>query len=99
MSMNLQTETGVFATPNASKYMQQLCKHFAHKIEVEFDEETGKVALPTGPVALNAKDDALLVEITGADEAGLLRARAIIDDHLARFAFREDFKGMDWSAA
>ena len=33
------------------------------------------------------------------DQDGLTRARHVIDDHLKRFAFREDFAGMDWQTA
>ena len=33
--------TGTYATPNGSKYLQQLCKHFAHKAEVTFDSLSG----------------------------------------------------------
>ncbi|WP_092063331.1 DUF2218 domain-containing protein [Poseidonocella pacifica] len=92
----LRTEIGTFATEHASKYLQQLCKHFAHKIDVEYDSQTGHAALPPGPARLDAGQEMLRIEITGPDEAGLSRARHIIDDHLVRFAFREDFKGMDW---
>ncbi|MDK3075347.1 DUF2218 domain-containing protein [Sedimentitalea sp. JM2-8] len=89
-------ETGRFETPNGSKYLQQLCKHFAHKVAVEYDPENGAVALPPGPARLTATGDALSVEITAEDDAGLARARHIIDDHLRRFAFREEFAGMNW---
>ncbi|MCR8550974.1 DUF2218 domain-containing protein [Salipiger sp. P9] len=96
--MSLQ-ETGTFQTPNASKYLQQLCKHFAHKIEVEYDATSARMALPTGPATLNASDETLHAEISAEDNEGLLRARGIIDKHLERFAFREEFSGMTWTAA
>jgi hypothetical protein len=95
----MQTElrsTGRFETEKASKYLQQLCKHFAHKREVRFDETAGEVALPTGPCHLRAEAEALRVEVTAADAAQLQRARGIIDSHLERFAFREAFAGMEW---
>lgn len=38
--------TARLETANASKYLQQLCKHFAHKVEVRFDETEGHCALP-----------------------------------------------------
>ncbi|SDN65454.1 hypothetical protein SAMN05216196_1011202 [Lutimaribacter pacificus] len=91
------TETGTFATSNGARYLQQLCKHFAHKIPVEYDAEKGTADLPPGPARLTATDAALRVEITASDEDGLKLARHIIDDHLKRFAFREDFSGMDWA--
>ena len=34
------------ATANASRYLQQLCKHFGHKVEASFDEKAGIVRLP-----------------------------------------------------
>ncbi|MBY6003102.1 DUF2218 domain-containing protein [Salipiger bermudensis] len=90
-------QTGTFQTPNASKYLQQLCKHFAHKVAVIFDESEGRAALPPGPALLSASAEALLVEISAQSEADLAEARFIIDDHLKRFAHREDFAGMSWS--
>lgn len=88
---------GVFATENASKYMQQLCKHFAHKVEVRYDDTSAEAALPPGPCRMQADDSALQIEVTAEDADGLKRAQLIIDDHLARFAFREEFKTMNWS--
>ncbi|MGZ9810174.1 DUF2218 domain-containing protein [Pseudoroseicyclus sp. H15] len=92
------TDRGTFRTEYASKYLQQLCRHFAHKIAVEYDENRGVVQLPIGPAVLTATGSELSVEVTAADDAGLERARHIIDDHLARFAFREEFTSMEWGA-
>lgn len=93
------TQTGRFETENGSKYLQQLCKHFSHKVEAEFDATTGRVALPVGPARLSADGSGLTVDITADDQDGLTRARHVIDDHLKRFAFREDFAGMHWQTA
>lgn len=87
---------GTFSTTNASKYIQQLCKHFAHKVEVEYDEKNGKAALPPGPATLVAHDDELVITVTANDDEGLTLAKSIIDDHLVRFAFREEFSKMAW---
>lgn len=90
--------TGKFNTDKASKYLQQLCKHFSHKIDVRFDDTSGEVALPPGPARLTATDSALLVTIDAQDNDSLDKAKGVIDSHLARFAFRENFTAMDWSA-
>lgn len=79
-----------FETPNGRKYLVQLCKHFAHKIEVEYTETEGRCVLPPGPALLSADDTGLTAKVEAADEAGLARSRHIIDDHLRRFAFREE---------
>ncbi|WP_438670576.1 DUF2218 domain-containing protein [Pseudogemmobacter sonorensis] len=48
-----------FPTSHGSKYIQQLCKHFAHKVEVSFDEHRGRAALPMGPAELVADAEGL----------------------------------------
>ena len=92
------TQTGRFETTHGARYLQQLCKHFAHKIDVSYDAQDGRLALMTGPARLHADATGLSAEITAEDDAGLDRARQVIDKHLERFAFRESFTGMDWQA-
>lgn len=89
--------TGQFVTPNASKYLQQLCKHFAHKAEVSYDHEFGEIVLPYGRVTLHANSDALTADISVEAEDMIERGRMFIDSHLERFAFREEFKTMNWN--
>ncbi|WP_226782799.1 DUF2218 domain-containing protein [Oceaniglobus trochenteri] len=96
MQKNL-TEEGRFETVNASRYLQQLCKHFAHRVEVRFDAQDGTAMLPAGPATLKATGDALTVTLTGDDATGLEKSRHVIDSHLERFAFREGFTTMQWS--
>jgi hypothetical protein len=88
--------TGTFATPNGSKYLQQLCKHFGHKIEVEFTETDGTCAFDMGKAIMHADASGLSVrfELDGPEHVD--RAHHVIDKHLERFAFREDFTGMIW---
>ncbi|MBR9763407.1 MAG: DUF2218 domain-containing protein [Rhodobacteraceae bacterium] len=88
-----------FETGNGSKYMQQLLKHFAHKIDVEYDESDGRAALPTGPATLRADAQGLHMQVTAPDAEGLERAKHIIESHLVRFAFRDNLERLDWVAA
>ncbi|WP_082802367.1 DUF2218 domain-containing protein [Falsihalocynthiibacter arcticus] len=37
------TSNAKFTSERASGYLQQLCKHFGHKIEVQFDPKSGPV--------------------------------------------------------
>ncbi|MDK3019816.1 DUF2218 domain-containing protein [Pseudodonghicola flavimaris] len=85
-------------TEHASKYLQQLCKHFGHKVEVSFTADAGHATLPTGPAQMTANDSELWVEVTARDPEGLVVAKGIIDSHLKRFAFREGFESMPWEA-
>lgn len=91
------SSVGCFPTSHASNYLQQLCKHFAHKVEVTFDESSAKAALPPGPCEMWADRSELRIEVSAKDAEGLQAAQRIVDSHLVRFAFREEFKAMDWS--
>lgn len=90
-------QIGRFETENASRYLQQLCKHFGHKVEVSFDEKKGTAALPAGPATLKADADMLIITLKATDADGLQRSRHVIDSHLERFAFREGFSQMAWA--
>ena len=81
--------TAIAETENASRYLQQLCKHFAHKVEVQFTPESGTVSLPFGTCKLTA-DDKQLTLTGSAKPAQLSKMERFLGDHLARFAFREN---------
>ncbi len=91
------TSTARFATKHGSKYISQLCKHFAHKVEVEYDDTHGRAALPSGPAELVADAEGLNVRVTAPDLKGIIGARFVIDSHLVTFAYREDFSGFQWN--
>jgi len=91
------TSTSRYETPNASKYLQALCKHFGHKVTVEYDSEKGQAALPPGPASFLADGDGLNIKVTGEDEKGIQVAQYIVEDHLKRFAFRENPEALTWT--
>ena len=92
------TATSAFETPNASRYIAQLCKHFAHKVEVSYDETRGEAALPTGKAVMEAKEGGLHFEVNAETPEALARGKFIIEDHIVRFAFREKLENLDGSA-
>lgn len=77
-------------TPHASRYLQTLCKHFGHKVAVEFDATAGRITLPFGACALRADEAALEMSVEAGDDAALRKAAQVIASHLERFAFREN---------
>lgn len=74
-----------------SRYLTQLCKHFAHRLPVTFDAEHGRIEFPAGVCELDAMAaDTLTMRVTASDEAGLAKLEDVVARHLARFAFREE---------
>ena len=76
-------------TAHASKYLQQLAKHFGHKVPVTFTATEGKVTLPFGTCEMAASSTALSITVLGLSE-DLGRLEQFVGNHLARFAFREN---------
>ncbi|MFY2823831.1 aldolase/citrate lyase family protein [Ruegeria sp. MALMAid1280] len=92
-----QTASGVVETAAASKYLQQLCKHWSHKAEVFFDETKGSVTFPDGDsLTLKANGDSLSLTAATGPRGDLARWKDVIEAHLVRFAFHEELR-IDWS--
>ena len=85
-------------TERASIYLQQLCKHFAHKRPVEFTPEQGRIALASGTCRLEAADGVLTIRAEAEDAGQLAQLQDVIARHLERFAFRSPVT-LDWRAA
>ncbi|MEM7721529.1 MAG: DUF2218 domain-containing protein [Pseudomonadota bacterium] len=82
-------------TEKASSYLQQLCKHFAHKVETRFTPEEGSIAFDFGRAELIARDGVLIISANASDQASLERLQRVLSSHLERFAFRETLT-MNW---
>ena len=93
-------------TADASKYLQQLCKHWQHNLAVEFTPDHGTVAFPKDArgatwasdalVTFDAGPDALSVRIDASVAEQLVRLEGAVARHLDRFAFREAPLLFDW---
>ena len=84
-------------TASASRYLQQLCKHWGHKFAVEFSPEKGRIPFDASRrCLLEATPEHLALRIEAADEATLARMEGVVIDHLKRFAFREDLGAIAW---
>ncbi|BCH25514.1 DUF2218 domain-containing protein [Mesorhizobium sp. L-8-3] len=90
--------TAVVTTEMASRYLQQLCKHFAHKIPAEFTPEQGTITFPFGVCSLTAQGNRLTMTVTTESEADLPRMQDVVASHLERFAFR-DKPAINWNDA
>lgn len=84
-------------THSASRYLQQLCKHWSHKMQVSFSEEEGTIDFPNGSrLEMRADSDTLDVALTVPEAEDVARMREVVSSHLDRFAFREAPLTFDW---
>lgn len=90
-------ETGRASTQHASRYLQQLAKHWAHNNDVTFDATNADILLRGNRVQMRAEPEALVVTLTTGSEGDPARLRQVFEEHINRFAFREAPLPFQWS--
>jgi uncharacterized protein len=93
-------------TAHGSRYLQQLCKHWAHNLTVAFTPEHGTIAFPRDVrgadypgdalVTMDARGDMLDVRIDATSPDQREALKGVVARHLDRFAFREAPLPFDW---
>jgi hypothetical protein len=101
--------TATVPTDSASKYLQQVCKHWQHNLAVEFTADHGTIVFPKDArgadwpadalVTFDAGASALEVRIDASSDGQLEGLKGAVAHHIDRFAFREAPLAFDWKAA
>ncbi|WP_448663777.1 DUF2218 domain-containing protein [Sphingomonas sp. CJ20] len=106
MTETTVTASALVPTDHSSKYLQQLCKHWQHNLQVTFTPENGSVVFPKDARGADFPGDAvatfdvaetgLEVRIDASCAEQLEALKGAVARHLDRFAFREAPLGFDW---
>jgi len=97
--MMTMTVAASVPTEHGSRYLQQLCKHWSHKLTVEFNADAGSVTFPNGAiVTMTAQPPVLDVRIALPADGDADQMQKVVASHLDRFAFREAPLAFDWRA-
>ncbi len=91
-------ETARVPTENGARYIQQLCKHWSHKLDVQLSENEGIVRFPNAVATMKADAEALTVTVEAEEDETLQRMKGVVASHLDRFAFREAPLPFEWKA-
>ncbi|MFN3209330.1 MAG: DUF2218 domain-containing protein [Roseovarius sp.] len=95
----MPTLIGRIETEHGAKYLTQLCKHFAHKIDATWDGNHGRADFVFGPAIMEADPQGLTIRFDVDKDKNVPAAKGVIDSHLVTFAHREKIEGMEWTAA
>lgn len=88
--------TAVVKTEFAAKYLVQMCKHFAHKVDVEYTDTHGECRFDGGMAIFDADAEGLHLFVKAPTEETVTWAQSAIETHLVRFAFRENLESLAW---
>jgi hypothetical protein len=83
-------------TSNAGKYVMSLCRHWAHRMEVNVRDRQGVVHFENAVATLTPTEGQLVVTILANDGPTIERLQGAVSTHLDRFAFREAPLKFDW---
>jgi uncharacterized protein len=109
-NITMQTiSTTEIPTENGSRYLQQLCKHWAHKLTVDFTSGQGRITFPKdgrsgswsqdATVILTAHPAHLECRIEASETGQRDALQDVLASHLDRFAFREAPLTFNWKNA
>ena len=85
-------------TMSASRYLQQLAKHWSHKMSVVFSPEEGTIDFPNGGrLRMRAESAALDVALSVPESEDAERMRQVVASHIDRFAYSEAPLPFDWT--
>lgn len=90
------TASAIVTTEHASRYLQQLAKHWAHKFEVEFTPTHAEIKNDERSVIMDATPSELRVNISTIDPATLEKWEEVVAAHVVRFGFREEL-AFNWT--
>ena len=88
----MKTSSTTIRTTEASSYIRKLCKHFAHKIKVTYDEKEGIAEFPFGRALMTAGSETLRFDISSDTFEGIRQIKYVLVTHLEKFAFRESLE-------
>ena len=93
------TATGFAACEKPERYIQQLVKHWSHKMATSYDEGDGMGAFPFSEhdnAVMQARAGGIAITLTTAGQERNVHMRGVIEQHLDRFAFREAPLSYEW---
>lgn len=83
--------TATITTIEPARIILRLCKHWAHKLTVNYDEQQGRVELPFGVCLMQARDGELRFRLEGAPDADMDKFEQVVADHAQRMARGETY--------
>ncbi|MGL4316200.1 MAG: DUF2218 domain-containing protein [Pseudomonas sp.] len=93
--MTILNASAHVTTDTPARYISRLCKHFAHKIPVSFDEQQGRIEFTFGLALLQADAQGLTLHVESTSSEDLEKLKGVVASHFERFAWQEELQ-LEW---
>jgi hypothetical protein len=94
------TAQGFAHCEKPERYIQQLVKHWSHKMATSYDAGDGVGAFPfseTENAVMTARPGGIGITLVTGDPERNVHMRGVIEQHIDRFAFREAPLKYEWN--
>jgi hypothetical protein len=92
------TSIGFVTTAKADRYIQQLVKHWSHKLDIDCRDGVARIPFNSDVhLALETRNGGIAMTLTSPSDEADVRFRKVFEQHLDRFAFREAPLAYDWT--
>ena len=85
----------IIKTKEGANYIGKLCRHFRHKIDANYEGNSGKADFPRGVCLMEADEDTLTFKVEAQDAEALQKIQGTLDRHLIKFAYKEQLE-INW---
>lgn len=82
-------------TTTPTKYITRLCKHFAHKVTVTYDDNSGEINFAMGKGYIRSVVNGLELKSEANSQEDLQKVIDIMESHFIRMAWQEEIS-LNW---
>lgn len=84
-------------TANSHGYLDEMCRHFGHRVHTQLGNGRGSVQFDEGTLLAHARPQALELELSAQDPKSLERLQALVTAHIERWGEADQLR-VDWRA-
>jgi hypothetical protein len=86
----MKASTARIGVERPERYVTRMCRHFAHRLPVEFTKERGSIRFDVGTCLLSTGPNQLILRAEAEDEERLGRLESVVGRHLERFGTEDE---------
>jgi hypothetical protein len=88
----MKVSTARIDVERPERYVTRMCRHFGHRLPVEFTKERGSIRFEVGTCLLATEPNQLVLLAEAEDEERLGRLESVVSSHLERFGTEDELR-------